>query len=79
MVNNPEVPKLLLTQPEAAEALAVSPRTLWSLTRVGKVICLRIGGLVRYDPRDLQAFIESQKANAATDDMEARKNTEIGE
>jgi excisionase family DNA binding protein len=54
--------KLLLTPTEAAQALAVSPRTLWTLTHDGKIQSLRIGRSVRYDPRDLEAFIQSQKS-----------------
>ena len=52
---------LLLTVPEAAKALAISPRTLWSLTQSGAIPCVRIGRSVRYDPADLKAWIESRK------------------
>ena len=53
--------RLLLTPNEAARALSVSPRTLWSLTHDGKIPFVRIGRLVRYSPGDLQAWIDSQK------------------
>ena len=52
----------LLTSDEAAQFLAVSPRTLWSLTKNGSVSRVRIGKLVRYDPRDLRAFIDNHKS-----------------
>jgi excisionase family DNA binding protein len=52
---------LLLTAQEAAKALAVSPRTLWSLTKNGAIPCVRIGRSVRYMLADLQAWAESQK------------------
>ena len=55
--------RLLLTPRHAAEALAVCERTLWSLTQPrGPIDCIRIGRAVRYDPRDLEAFIDAQKA-----------------
>jgi len=52
---------LLVTALEAAKALAISPRTLWSLTRSGAIPCVRIGRCVRYDLADLKTWIESQK------------------
>lgn len=60
-----KVPTLLWTSREAAKALAVSERTLWSLTQRGDIRCVRIGRAVRYDPTDLRAWIEACKAEAA--------------
>jgi excisionase family DNA binding protein len=58
------VQSLLLTCREAARALRVSERTLWSLTKRGDVCAVRIGQRgVRYDPRDLQQWIDRQKAS----------------
>lgn len=56
-------PRLLLTPRQAAEALAISPRKLWSLTASGEIRAVRIGRCVRYDVRDLQAAIEELKQN----------------
>lgn len=42
---------LLLSEPDAARLLAISPRKLWGLRRAGAVPALKIGGSVRY-PRD---------------------------
>lgn len=53
--------RLLLTPNEAARALSISPRTLWTLTHSGQIPFVRIGWLVRYSPADLQAWIDSQK------------------
>jgi excisionase family DNA binding protein len=53
---------LLLTAPQAAKALAISPRTLWSLTDTGEIPCVRIGRAVRYDPEDLRAWIARRKS-----------------
>jgi excisionase family DNA binding protein len=53
--------KLLWTSREAAQALSISERTLWSLTHDGKIPCIRIGRSVRYDPADIREWIECQK------------------
>ena len=56
--------KLLLTARDAARALAVSDRKLWSLKASGEIPCVRVGRAVRYDPRDLVAWIDRQKEKA---------------
>lgn len=59
-----DAPKLLLTAKEAAQSLAISERTLWELTRRGEIPRLKIGASVRYDLRDLQAWIDKKKGGA---------------
>ncbi|HEX5104211.1 MAG TPA: helix-turn-helix domain-containing protein [Pirellulaceae bacterium] len=55
------VPKLLLTQREAADALGVSERTLFSLTSPrGPIPAVRMGKSVRYSLAALQAWIGEQ-------------------
>lgn len=54
-------PNLLLRPRDAAQALAISTRTLWELTRRGVIPCIRINRAVRYSPADLQAYIDQQK------------------
>jgi excisionase family DNA binding protein len=54
-------PPLLVDAKQAARLLCVSPRKLWSLTAGAEIRAVRIGRLVRYDPRDLAAFIERQR------------------
>ena len=53
------VPKLLLTPREAARALSVSERTLWSITVPrGDLPCVRLAGrTVRYDVEALRRFL----------------------
>ncbi len=53
--------KLLLTPRQAAAALQLSERTLWALTKRGEVRRLKINSSVRYDVKDLEAFIEAKK------------------
>jgi predicted DNA-binding transcriptional regulator AlpA len=52
---------LLLKSRDAARAMSISERKLWSLTTSGEVRCVRIGRSVRYDPRDLRAWIDECK------------------
>ena len=54
--------QLLLTAREAAKALAISERTLWTLTNHGDVPVVRLGRSVRYDPDDLRAFVKRSKS-----------------
>lgn len=56
--------KLLLTSREAAIALSVSERTLWSLKKAGSIRALRLGRSVRYSLVDLQAFVATQSSTA---------------
>ena len=52
---------LLLTPPQAAQALAISPRKLWGLTANGEIPHLKIGRLVRYAIYDLERWIEARR------------------
>lgn len=52
------VVRLLWTPKEAAVALRISPRLLWSLTRDGTIPAIRLRRAVRYSPRSLQSWID---------------------
>lgn len=52
--------KNLLSAKETAAALGVSQRTLYNLTRAGKLPAVRIGRRVLYRPADVEAYIASQ-------------------
>ncbi len=56
----------ILTPLEAAAWLRVSRRTLWTLTRDGGLRSIRIGRSVRYDVRDLVAWIDAQAAKGVS-------------
>jgi hypothetical protein len=59
-----EIPilRLLLIARDAAKALSVSERTLWGLTHPrGPIPVVKFGRAVRYDARDLAAFIDRAK------------------
>jgi len=61
MDSSPTTPALLLTPKQAAEALAISPRTLWSMTAAGEIPHVRIGRCVRYPVDDLREWIDATK------------------
>jgi predicted DNA-binding transcriptional regulator AlpA len=54
------IQRLLLTPKEAAAALGISPRLLWSKTKIGEIPCIRISKAVRYSPTALQAWINGK-------------------
>lgn len=56
--------RLLLTSREAAKVLAISQRTLFTLTKAGKLAVVRIGSGVRYLLSDLTKFVEAQRTQA---------------
>jgi excisionase family DNA binding protein len=56
------ITRLLLTPSEAAVALRISPRLLWSKTKLGEIPCVRIGKAVRYSTASLQKWIERATA-----------------
>ena len=55
-------PSFLLTVRDAAIALAISERKLWTLTKSGEMPVVRLGRSVRYRPEDLREFAR-QRAN----------------
>jgi excisionase family DNA binding protein len=52
----------LLDKRQAADALGVSPVTVDRLRRSGKLLCRKIGGLVRFIPEDLDDFIRASSS-----------------
>jgi hypothetical protein len=63
MNTNPAKPtKLLLHARDAAEALSISTRTLWTLTQPrGPIPAVRLGCRVLYDPTALGRWIAQQQ------------------
>jgi excisionase family DNA binding protein len=61
-------PKLLLTPREAADALSVCEKTLWSMTAPrGDLRPTKIGRAVRYSVAELERWIaEQQRVEVAT-------------
>jgi predicted DNA-binding transcriptional regulator AlpA len=62
MTDTPTIAPLLLSAREAARALSICEKSLWTLTAPrGPIPCIRIGRSVRYSPTDLQSWIARQK------------------
>jgi predicted DNA-binding transcriptional regulator AlpA len=62
---NSAIPQLALSPRDAAQALSMSEKGLWNLTKPrGPIPAAKIGRLVRYDVKDLQAFLDAQKTAA---------------
>ena len=53
--------RLLLTPLQAAEAMAISLRSLWSLTKAGEIPHLRLGRSVRYRVESLRDYLAAQE------------------
>jgi excisionase family DNA binding protein len=66
-----EIPRLLWTCREAATALGISERKLWDLTNNGAIPSVKIGRAERYDPADIQTWINTQKNRARPSDTTA--------
>lgn len=57
--------KLLLSVREAAAALSVCEKSLWSMTEPrGNLACVRIGRRVLYSVDDLRHWIDQKKGGA---------------
>jgi len=54
----PLPPVLSVTEEEAAEALRISTRLLWTLTNEGIIQCVKIGKAKRYAFAKLQRFVD---------------------
>jgi len=60
--------KLLLSVREAARALSICEKTLWSHTCPrGEIPAVKIGTRTLYDPRDLQSFIDRAKSGGGAE------------
>ena len=56
--------KLALRPREAAKALGVCERTLYSLTKRGEIPVIRSGRIVRYSVDDLKEWIKKSSKNS---------------
>ncbi len=57
----PDPEPLLVDGRDAAKLLAISERTLFSLTKSGAIPAVYVGRCKRYDPNDLRRWIEQAK------------------
>ena len=67
--NRPD--RLLLSARDAAAALSISERTLWSITAPrGDLPCVRVGQRILYGVDDLRAWIDEHKSAPADAEAE---------
>lgn len=59
-----DTPKLM-TQPEVAERLRISLRTVEREVAEGRLRSVKLGSRRLVDPRDLEAYLEARKAVAS--------------
>ncbi len=57
-----KLPRLAMRPREAAEALGIGERLLWSLTNRGEIPHLRLGKAILYPIETLQAWLDHQAA-----------------
>lgn len=57
----PAAEPILLTVRETAQTLALCEKSLWNLRRSGRLRAVRIGRAIRFDRRDVLAFVEAAK------------------
>ncbi len=60
----PPEPPLLVDSREAARLLCCCERTLWGLTRAGKLPAIRMGRAVRYSRASLLDYIQRAEGQA---------------
>lgn len=51
----------LLTEPQAAKILSISPRKLMTLRRTGEINHIISGRSIRYDMSDIRAWIDQHR------------------
>lgn len=54
----------LINAKRVGELLGIKARTVYDLTYSGRLACYRIGGAVRFDPADVEAFKVSCRVDA---------------
>jgi excisionase family DNA binding protein len=59
--------RLLLSPRDAAKALCVCEKTLWTLTKQGEIPVVRMGRSVRYSLDDLKLWITDRSRNQNTE------------
>jgi putative molybdopterin biosynthesis protein len=54
--------KQLLTPDEVAAMLQIARKTVVVMAREGRIPCVRVGKLVRFDPADIERWINGQRS-----------------
>jgi excisionase family DNA binding protein len=62
----------LLTVEQVAAILGVRKSWVYERTRHGEIPCVKLGGLLRFDPKDLPRWVEAHKRGVSKNDSESR-------
>ena len=54
--------KQLLTPDEVAEMLQIAHKTVVVMAREQRIPCIRIGRIVRFDPAEIDRWIDNQRS-----------------
>jgi len=63
-MNSTVIEPMLLSPRQAAKALSICEKSLYTLTKSGQLPAVKIGRSVRYAVEDLRAFIERTKKSS---------------
>lgn len=59
----------LLTVEEVAERLTASVRTVYRMARAGEIRCIRVRKVIRFQPADVDAFIDANATRPPVPDV----------
>ena len=59
----------LFNSKQAAKYLCISEKSLWNLTNAGEICAVRMRRLVRYEPADLDEFIQRSKTKISKNNL----------
>ena len=72
MAEQPTTPAgLLLTAEQAAQTLAISPRSLWARTASGEIPHVRIGRSVRYRASSLEEYVAAKEEQGGQNSLDS--------
>ena len=65
MEANPNFKKQLMDIAGVAERLGVRPKTIYAWVHMRQIPYVKMGRLVKFDPKDIDAWIQSRKVRMA--------------
>jgi excisionase family DNA binding protein len=57
------LPKLIVAA-AVAESINASPKTVYKMAKSGRIPCLNFGGMIRFDPEQIQEWIDDHRQAA---------------
>ena len=60
-LGQPPIPRVLLTEREAADTCGLSPSALYRARRAGELAFVQFGASIRYRPQDLRLWAKSRR------------------